>query len=101
MWTPLQMEMLGELKADPERRLADAGRVRNVRATRRPRLRAISAATAGTLRRAADRLDPAPRDRRARRAGLPGRLTGSESVGDGRKGSPWPWQRESHQFPGG
>ena len=60
MWTPLQTEMLGELKADPERRLADAGRVRHVRATKRPRLRAISTATASTLRRTADRLDPAP-----------------------------------------
>jgi hypothetical protein len=60
MWTPLQMEMLGEMKADPERRLEDAGRVRHARAAKRPRLHAISAATAGTLRRTADRPDPAP-----------------------------------------
>jgi hypothetical protein len=60
MWTPLQMEMLGELKADSERRLDDAGRVRQVRAKKGPRLRPISSATASTLRRAADRLDPAP-----------------------------------------
>jgi hypothetical protein len=60
MWTPLQMEMLGELKADPDRRLPDAGRVRQVRATKRRRLQAISTAAAITLRRTADRLDPAP-----------------------------------------
>jgi hypothetical protein len=60
MWTPLQMEMLGELKADSERRLVDAGRVRHARAAKRSRFHAISAATASTLRRTADRLDPAP-----------------------------------------
>jgi hypothetical protein len=60
MWTPLQMEMLGELKADPRRRLDDAGRVRQVRAAKRPRFHTISTAAASTLRRTADRLDPAP-----------------------------------------
>ena len=60
MWTPLQMEMLGELKAEPERRLDDAGRVRRARAAKRPRQRAITAAAASTLRWTADRLDPAP-----------------------------------------
>jgi hypothetical protein len=60
MWTPLQMEMLGELRADPERRLDYAARVRHVRATKRPRLRSFSTAAASTLRRIADRLDPAP-----------------------------------------
>lgn len=60
MWTPLQMEMLGELKADPERRLEDAGRVRHARSAKRPRRHAITAAAAGTLRWTADRLDPAP-----------------------------------------
>jgi len=60
MWTPLQMEMLGELKADPQRRLDDAGRVRHVRALKRSRHRAITTAAASGLRWTADRLDPAP-----------------------------------------
>ena len=68
MWAPLQTEMLGELKAEQERRLDDAARVRHVRAAKRPRLRPISTAAASTLRRTADRLDPAP-PRRARTTG--------------------------------
>jgi hypothetical protein len=54
------MEMLGELKADPERQMDDTRRVRQVRAAKRPRLHVISTAAASTLRRTADRLDPAP-----------------------------------------
>ena len=60
MWTPLQMEMLGELKAEPERQIEDTRRVRQARAAKRPRLHVISTAAASTLRRTADRLDPAP-----------------------------------------
>jgi hypothetical protein len=54
------MEMLGELKADPGRQVADAGRVREVRATKRSPLHSMTTAAASTLRRTADRLDPAP-----------------------------------------
>ena len=68
MWTPLQMEMLGELKADPGRRLDDAGRVRRLRAAGRPRLCVISTPAPRTMRPTPGRLD-APPPRPARTTG--------------------------------
>ena len=60
MWTPLQMEMLGEIKADADRATETVRRQREARRTKGRSIGTVSAVAASALRRAADRLDPAP-----------------------------------------
>jgi hypothetical protein len=60
MWTPLQMEMLGEIKADADRATETVRRQREARRTEGRSIGTVSAVAASALRRAADRLDPTP-----------------------------------------
>jgi hypothetical protein len=54
------MEMLGEIKADADRAAETARHQREARRTKGRSIGTVSAVTASALRRAADRLDPAP-----------------------------------------
>ena len=60
MWTPLQMEMLREIDADADRGTETVRQRREARLAKGRPIGTVSAAAASALRRAADRLDPAP-----------------------------------------
>jgi hypothetical protein len=60
MWTPLQMEMLAEVKAKADRGGDRAKDVREVKEAVPGRGHQMAAATASRLRKVANRLDPTP-----------------------------------------
>jgi hypothetical protein len=77
MLTPLQMEMLREIKASAGRTTERVRQRREARPVKGRPIGTVSAAAASALRRAADRLDPDPLpNRRPALAVYPGGASG-------------------------